>query len=258
MSLLSSPSIEAKTNRIKLSDPCFISDLHLNAESQVQADFFVRFLNEVASEHAELVILGDFFDYWVGDDAWDSAARILEPLKAWAQNHELYLMHGNRDFMMGRNLANQLGATLLSDPTVAEINDLRVLLSHGDIWCINDHDYQKVRAKVRSFWWQWLVLRLPLKKRLQIAHDARARSKVSKVKKDAVLMDVDNNSIAQTAHQYECSAVIHGHTHRPGLYPVDETISRYVLADWDFSASNAFRGGYLVFSGNVIESKSFC
>lgn len=258
MSFFSCPSLEAKTNHILLSDPCFISDLHLNAESQVQADFFTRFLNEVASLHKELVILGDFFDYWVGDDAWDSASCILEPLRTWAQNHTLYLMHGNRDFMMGQSLADRLHGTLLSDPTVADINGQKILLSHGDIWCIHDHDYQKVRTKVRSFWWQWLVLRLPLRKRLQIAHDARTRSKVSKVKKEATLMDVDNDSVARCAYRKGCRIVIHGHTHRPGLYPINDELSRYVLADWDFRASNAFRGSYLVLSGNVIESKLFC
>ena len=250
MSLFSCPTIEAQTDRITLSDPCFISDLHLNTESKIQSDFFVKFLNEVAQQHSELIILGDFFDYWVGDDAWDSAASVLEPLKKWAEHKKLYIMHGNRDFMMGRHLMERLGATLLKDPTVAVIGSRHVLLSHGDLWCTDDQDYQKVRRKVRSFWWQWMVLRLSLKKRLQIAHDARARSKVSKVKKDASKMDVNGEAVIRDAHGRLCDLVIHGHTHRPGCYDLEDGLYRYVLPDWKLEAANTLSGGYLIFKND--------
>lgn len=257
MSLFSCPCIEAKTDSITLTKPCFISDLHLNTEVAGQAAFFKRFLEEVAIQYEELLILGDFFDYWVGDDAWDSAAAILEPLKAFGKDKRIFLMHGNRDFMMGKTLARKLNATLLSDPTVAEIGTQKLLLSHGDLWCINDEDYQTVRRKVRSFWWQWMVLRLPLRKRLTIAHNARARSKESKIKKEALLMDVDNKTVLDEALRLECQAVIHGHTHRPGTYRLNDSLNRFVLPDWDFRASNAYRGGYLTVSEEQIETHSF-
>lgn len=257
MSLFSCPTVEAQTNRIVLTDPCFISDLHLNAESGAQAAFFVRFLNEVASAYKELVILGDFFDYWVGDDAWDSSIAILEPLKSWASNHKLFLMHGNRDFMMGKHLSERLGATLLADPTVATLGSQRLLLSHGDLWCVNDHDYQEVRRKVRSVWWQWLVLRLPLSKRLEIANNARARSKQSKENKEVQLMDVDDKTISEWAQKLHCDYVIHGHTHRPGRYRINDSLQRFVLADWRFSTSNTFKGGFLTFENNVPVLQNF-
>lgn len=247
MSLFSCPTIEAQTDHIELSDPCFISDLHLNSESAAQAEFFVRFLNETAQSYRELIILGDFFDYWVGDDAWDASSAILEPLKTWAQTHRLFIMHGNRDFMMGKTLADRLGAVLIKDPCTAVVGERKVLLSHGDLWCINDQDYQKVRHKVRSFWWQWLVLRLPLTKRLQIAHDARARSKMSKVKKEALQMDVDAQTVANDARRQRCDLVIHGHTHQPGTYAVAKELNRIVLPDWKFEAANCFCGGFLSF-----------
>lgn len=257
MSLFSCPAIEAQTNRITLTDPCFISDLHLSAESARQADFFVRFLKEVAERHKELVILGDFFDYWVGDDAWETAAGILNPLRDWAQKHSLYLMHGNRDFMIGKTLADRLGATLLRDPTVAVFSGEQLLLSHGDIWCVNDLDYQKVRRKVRSFWWQWMVLRLSLKKRLSIAQNARSRSKESKVKKDVTLMDIDRDTVKREAQQFKCSVIIHGHTHRPGLYSDLDNTPRYVLPDWKLHDDEAYRGGYLIKTTSGWEICSF-
>lgn len=257
MSLFSCPAIEAQTNRITLTDPCFISDLHLSAESARQAEFFVRFLKEVADRHKELVILGDFFDYWVGDDAWETAAGILNHLRDWAQKHSLYLMHGNRDFMIGKTLADRLGATLLRDPTVAVFSDEQLLLSHGDSWCINDLDYQKVRRKVRSFWWQWMVLRLSLKKRLSIAQNARSRSKESKVKKDVTLMDIDRDTVKREAQQFKCSVIIHGHTHRPGLYSDLDNTPRYVLPDWKLHDDEAYRGGYLIKTTSGWEICSF-
>lgn len=257
MSLFSCPTVEAQTDRITLTDPCFISDLHLSAESARQSDFFGRFLKEVADRHKELVILGDFFDYWVGDDAWETAAGILNPLRDWAQKHSLYLMHGNRDFMIGKTLAHRLGATLLRDPTVAVLSDEHLLLSHGDIWCVNDLDYQKVRRKVRSFWWQWMVLRLSLKKRLSIAQSARSRSKESKVKKDVTLMDVDTDTVKREAQQLKCSVIIHGHTHRPGLYSDLTNTPRYVLPDWKLHDDEAYQGGYLIKTASGWEICSF-
>ena len=97
-----------------------------------------------------------------------------------------------------------------------------------------------------------------LKKRLSIAHNARARSKESKIKKEALVMDVDSKAVLDDALRLGCDAVIHGHTHRPGTYRLNDTINRYVLADWDFRASNAYRGGYLTIVDQQIETHSFC
>ena len=96
------------------------------------------------------MILGDFFDYWVGDNASYTMAHVSEALRAYASTHTLYIMHGNRDFMMGSLYAREIGATLLKDPAVAVLRGRRILLSHGDLWCTFDADYQKVRKRVRS------------------------------------------------------------------------------------------------------------
>ncbi len=246
MPLFSCPANDPKVKEIELTDPCFISDLHLNAESPADQAPFIRFLQDTASHYGELVILGDFFDYWVGDDAAFTAQSVLKALKSFSREHPIYFMHGNRDFMVGARLMQAMGATLLDDPAVARLRSDRLLLSHGDLWCVKDIEYQKLRRKVRSVWWQWLMLRFPLKKRLEIAHNARMKSRASKGQKKADTMDVDNVTVAEAARRCKANIVIHGHTHRPGCIALPKGLTRYVLGDWRHNAER-FEGSALVF-----------
>ena len=142
MSFFSTPSKEVTRNSIVLRDPVFISDLHLNGDEPDTINGFLRFLNDVASQHQELVILGELFDYWVGDDDIESAGIVVEALKKFSETHKLYIMHGNRDFMLGNRFGEACGAKMLADPCVTSNQGVRILLSHGDIWCTDDEVYQ--------------------------------------------------------------------------------------------------------------------
>ncbi len=126
----------------------------------------------------------------------------------------------------------------------------RILLSHGDLWCTFDADYQKVRRRVRSVWWQWIMLRLPLKKRLQVAEDARARSRTRKSVKAAYITDVDERALDEAARNLEAAVVIHGHTHRPGITTTAGGVIRAVLPDWHFEEANCIRGGWIGIEAN--------
>ena len=159
-------------------------------------------------------------------------------------------MHGNRDFMMGERFAREIGATLLRDPAVGVLRGERILLSHGDLWCTFDADYQKVRRRVRSVWWQWIMLRLPLKKRLQVAEDARSRSRTRKSVKAAYITDVDERALDEAARNLEAAVVIHGHTHRPGITTTAGGVIRAVLPDWHFEEANCIRGGWIGIEAN--------
>ena len=139
MSLFSCPAREAVVDRIALENPCLISDLHLSADEPFHVECFERFLRTKANGYSELVILGDFFDYWVGDDAIGTVKAIVDALSAFAQTHKVFVMHGNRDFMLGNRFAQTCGATLLADPCVATVGNETVLLSHGDIWTLGRH-----------------------------------------------------------------------------------------------------------------------
>ena len=256
MSFFSTPSQEVTRNSIVLRDPVFISDLHLNGDEPDTINGFLRFLNDVASQHQELVILGDLFDYWVGDDDVESAGIVVEALKKFSETHKLYIMHGNRDFMMGNRFGEAYGAKMLADPCVTSNQGERILLSHGDLWCTDDEVYQKVRRKVRGFWWQWTMLRLPLSKRLEVAQNARAKSKATKQATSAKTMDVVNGEVIKAALQHRAQNVIHGHTHQPGMVQLDAHTARYVLPDWHFEGEKAVRGGYIVLEDNQPVLKS--
>lgn len=247
LSPFSCPTLEGTRETVALADPVFISDLHLSgSEPDTMAGFF-RFLETEAAAHRELVILGDFFDYWIGDDASGTVGSIVRALQRWSASHPLYLMQGNRDFMMGERFAGEVGAVLLRDPAVVTAGGMRILLSHGDLWCTKDADYQAVRRRVRSVWWQWLVMRLPLKKRIAIAENARSRSRARKVEKDPSVTDTDPAAVLSAAREARADAVIHGHTHRPGAAPIGENVLRIVLPDWHFEGTAPLRGGYAAF-----------
>ena len=223
------PALEGTAGPVTLNDPVFISDLHLSHSEPDTINAFLRFLEHEAAEHAELLILA---------------------LRAYSASHGLYIMHGNRDFMMGERFAREIGATLLRDPAVGVLRGERILLSHGDLWCTFDADYQKVRRRVRSVWWQWIMLRLPLKKRLQVAEDARARSRTRKSVKAAYITDVDERALDEAARNLEAAVVIHGHTHRPGITTTAGGVTRAVLPDWHFEEANCIRGGWIGIEAN--------
>lgn len=244
------PVSETEQMELLLTSPCFISDLHLDTSNQDDLKAFARFLSTVDEHYEELVILGDFFDYWVGDDALKTAQDFIDLIKDFSQRHKVYFMHGNRDFMLGQRFANACHAHLISDPTIVFIQDRKYLLSHGDLWCTKDLDYQKVRTRVRSQWWQWFILRLPLSKRLEIARNARSKSKRQKNNKSADIMDVVTESILASC-PIELDGVIHGHTHRPGSYPIDGKLSRWVIPDWRHSSQDRIDAGFIAFDNNA-------
>lgn len=249
LSPFSCPTLEGSAGPVTLTDPIFISDLHLSHAEPDTLHAFLRFLKSDADQHRELLILGDFFDYWIGDDASFTMQVVVDALRQYAKTHALYIMHGNRDFMMGERFAKEIGATLLKDPTIAKVGQQTLLLSHGDAWCTRDHDYQAVRRRVRSIWWQWLVMRLPLKKRLSIAENARAKSLSRKSTKAAYLTDVTPEVVLDAATQAQAKLIIHGHTHRPTIEAMTDTVTRIVLPDWHFVGDKPQRGGYVCFDG---------
>ncbi len=257
MKFFSVPAQEVSQESVVLRDPIFISDLHLSRHVPDTIRGFMRFLDEVASKHQELVILGDLFDYWVGDDAIDTMQDIVDALKHFSKDHKLYILHGNRDFMMGEDFSKATGATILADPAVTSNQGFRMVLSHGDAWCTDDSEYQKVRQKLRSFWWQWTMLRLPLKKRLEIAENGRAKSQIQKQKNDAAKMDVVNAEVLKSALKEYAEVVIHGHTHLPGRVALDKEHFRLALPDWHFEGDQCVRGGYVEIIDNHPVLKTF-
>ena len=215
----------------------FISDLHLEAGRPEIGEQFLDFLDQEAADAEALYILGDFFEYWVGDDDPDEYyASIKHSLRAFTDSGvPVYFMHGNRDFMIGEAFAEQTGVTLLADPHGLELYGKQVLLSHGDALCTDDVEYQQMRAMTRNPEWQATMLAKPLEERLAIARHARAQSEERFKTLSESIMDVNQEAVTQTIAEHDVEILLHGHTHRPGIHGVDvddRFAKRVVLGDW--------------------------
>lgn len=224
-----------------------ISDLHLQAGDPATAEALCRWLARPLPERADaLVILGDLFEVWVGDDAlkgegpdaacWRDCAQALH-------THSLetptWFMPGNRDFLLGAEGLQTCGMQPLQDPTVLALAGRRWLLSHGDALCIADTDYQRFRDQVRSTEWQHDFLAQPLARREAVARELRQQSEARKRQlgpDPSLWADVDAETARTWLHDAAADTLIHGHTHRPAEHALGNGLRRIVLSDWDAAA----------------------
>jgi UDP-2,3-diacylglucosamine hydrolase len=224
----------------------FISDLHLCEERPRTAELFLRFMRDTAPRAEALYILGDLFETWAGDDdvADPFHGQVVDAMKALsAGGTRLCLMHGNRDLLMGKQLAAACGASLLADPALIDLYGKPVLLSHGDRLCTDDHAYQAGRRQVSDPEWQRQFLAQPLAARKAFIAQLRARSQDEKQKKTEEIMDVNSDAVLALLRTHRYPDLVHGHTHRPGHHVIHVdgyTCNRWVLGDWDTQA-NALR-----------------
>lgn len=233
MDITNVPAVAGLTSIAPLSNPIIISDLHLTEKKPKTIMAFVRFMKTVAPRYPELVILGDLFDFWIGDDAAEAAEPIIALLKLHASTgRRVIVMPGNRDVMLGKDFAEASGAELVRDPIVVEIKGRKVLLAHGDQWCLRDEEYQKFRAMTHDPRWQAAALSKSVAERLAMAQTARAQSEGDKRVKSEAEMDVVDSAVAEAAHAAGVDLVIHGHTHKPAAH-VGATIERWVVPDWE-------------------------
>ncbi len=217
----------------------FISDLHLHETRPKTSDAFFHFVETTAHTAESLYILGDLFEYWVGDDQLDHdplSAKVCLALRRLTESGvKVYFMRGNRDFLIGTRFADAAGLTLLEDPTVVTLGDKRLLLLHGDTLCTGDVAYQQFRLQARSPAWQKNILSKPYTERVALAASIRERSTTEKASKPEDIMDVSAEAVAQAFRDHGYIDMIHGHTHRPALHThmVDgHGCTRTVLADW--------------------------
>jgi UDP-2,3-diacylglucosamine hydrolase len=215
----------------------FISDLHLQASEPQTVQAWKDYLTHTRAD--AVFLLGDIFEVWVGDDGLsgdDEDARFeracIEVLSSAASQHALFLMHGNRDFLLGAEAARRAACSLLDDPTVLTFGGRRWLLSHGDALCLDDRDYMAFRAQVRTPAWQQAFLAQPLNQRRQIARGLRQQSEERK-RSGADYADVDAPLARQWLQQAHATELIHGHTHKPADHALGDGLLRRVLSDWD-------------------------
>ncbi len=215
----------------------FISDLHLHSSRPHITRAFFTFLHTRASEAQALYILGDFFDAWIGDDD-DSplALDVATQLNDLSQKGvAIFLMHGNRDFLLGERYAKACGAQLLAEGSVIDLYGRPTLLLHGDNLCTRDTDYLAFRQQVRNPQWQAHLLAQPIAARRALAAQLREQSQAMNAMKAEDIMDVTDTEVARVMAQADVDLLIHGHTHRPARHQLqvnDTPAERIVLGDW--------------------------
>ena len=224
----------------------FVSDVHLDAGSPAAVGQFLDFLRTRAPRAEALYILGDLFEVWVGDDETDPDKKaVCAALRSLTSSGvACFVIHGNRDFLLGRDFCAQTGCRLLPDPVVAEFDGERVLLTHGDALCTDDHAYQELRTVVRSAPWQRRFLALSLADRELLANQARAGSRNHTARTIPHIMDVNQDAVTAAFRVAGVQRIIHGHTHRPGIHDLTvegSPAQRIVLGAW------YEQGSYLVY-----------
>jgi UDP-2,3-diacylglucosamine hydrolase len=214
-----------------------ISDLHLDPATPGIGLQFIEFLRGPARAARALYILGDLFEVWLGDDDPDPAARaIVGEMRALTDaGVPLYVMHGNRDFLIGSRFAADTGGTLLADGTVVELHGERVLLLHGDVLCTADTNYQRLRRWLRNPLSLFVLRHMSLDARRGLARRLRAGSQMHVGVTATEIMDVTPSAVVATLQRAGVQTMVHGHTHRPAIHRLEvdgQPARRIVLGDW--------------------------
>ena len=211
----------------------FISDLHLEQNKPHLTKAFENFIDSKVNLHDELFILGDFFEQWIGDDNEDDFIKSVKNIlkDKTAKGLTVYFMHGNRDFLIGDKFCKEVGAILLDDPYIINLEEKKIMLMHGDSLCTDDEDYQNFRNLVRSKDWQEDFLSKDLKERKEVAKNLREISSLENQTKDENIMDVNQSEVLKIIENHSVDVLIHGHTHRPFVHD-ENGVPRMVLGDW--------------------------
>lgn len=215
----------------------FISDLHLSGERPHIIQLFSDFLHNEASQAEALYILGDLFEVWLGDDAITTDCQaVIDGLKTLTTGGvPVYIMVGNRDFLIGEGFEKLTGCHLLTDPHIVNLYGTPTLLMHGDTLCTDDLDYQQFRSMVRSPQWQTEFLAKSFDERVAFAKQARAESMARTQEKSEDIMDANAQAVEEILRQNHTTRLIHGHTHRPAAHRLivdGKPATRVVLGDW--------------------------
>lgn len=219
----------------------FIADIHLNENEPVITTGFLHFLQKLPND-CELYILGDLFDYWIGDDVTSTLHQVIADAlrQLSARNIQTYFIHGNRDFLLGNQYAKQCQIQLL--PEIKQLKSdhdcqysKQLILLHGDLLCIDDKAYQMFRRRIHSKWLQTLFLLLPRFYRRWIANRLRRKSQQHNQQKAAYIMDVNQGAVESMMKMYQADTMIHGHIHKPAVHQFEidgKSVNRMVLGAW--------------------------
>lgn len=220
----------------------FISDLHLSAKTPDKNQIFYQLLDDLSNKVDGLYILGDFFDHWLGDDDMTPfAIEMTSHLKKFADKTPTYFRGGNHDFAVGKDFSKETNIKLITDMHSIYTGKHKILLSHGDTFCTLDIGYQKMKRIFQNKLVVWLLLKTPLSWRHKLKDKMEQGSKNSnKTPKPDYIYNVVNDSIIEYAQKFGADTVIHGHTHHPGHYIINDKLQRYETPDWEDNPAGTY------------------
>jgi len=222
-----------------MSKTLIIADLHLTCVESEKLDMFCRFCQNEAKSADQLFILGDLFNTWIGDDiSLEEHHFAIDCLKKLAKSTTVFVMVGNRDFLLAKKFEQQSGCKLIKEPYFLKQNDQDYVLVHGDSLCTDDINYQKMKKVLRNRLIQAIFLNLGKKWRLKLSGKIRKKSIAAQSYKSESIMDVNQGAVDTLMANYPDANLIHGHTHRQNTHS-SETYTRYVLGDWSSALGNA-------------------
>ena len=210
-----------------------ISDIHLDEKEPAVADAFIRYIQDIPNDTEAVYLLGDIFELWIGDDNTSAfLSNIITSLATLkARGISLFIMHGNRDFLIGAEFCRQCHATLLEDEHLISQGTQTYLLMHGDSLCTDDEEYMQFRASMRNPDTQAFLLSKPLPERIEMAKSLRQQSQSMNSNKAEDIMDVNADAVKAVLEKHQTNILIHGHTHRPHIHH-ETDYTRIVLGDW--------------------------
>ena len=232
----------------------FISDLHLEPIENSRLKTFYDLLLRAQSEFNSLYIIGDLFEYWIGDDDQNPTNKnIIQNIKNATDNGlNIFLIHGNRDFLLGSKFEEMTGIQIIDDMTVIEDEFCKIMVSHGDVFCTDDIEYQNLKKTLRSEQWIENFLSKTIEERIDFANQLRSQSAESSSNKAENIMDVNIAYVNEIIDKNKIDILIHGHTHRPAVHKLDSGASRAVLGSWENN-----EGWIIEYKQGNIELKSF-
>ena len=232
----------------------FISDLHLEPIENSRLKTFYNLLSRANDDFNALYIIGDLFEYWIGDDDEHPVNRnIIQNIKKSTDNGlGIFLMHGNRDFLLGSKFEEMTGAKIIDDMTIIEDEFCKIMVSHGDVFCTDDIEYQKLKKTLRSDEWIKSFLSKTIEERIGFANQLRSQSAESSSNKAESIMDVNLDYVDEVIEKNNLDILIHGHTHRPAIHKLDSGASRAVLGSWENN-----EGWIIEYKKGNIDLKSF-
>ncbi|MAC03820.1 MAG: UDP-2,3-diacylglucosamine diphosphatase [Gammaproteobacteria bacterium] len=232
----------------------FISDLHLEPIENSRLKTFYDLLLRAQSEFNSLYIIGDLFEYWIGDDDQNPINKnIIQNIKSATDNGlNIFLIHGNRDFLLGSKFEEMTGIQIIDDMTVIEDEFCKIMVSHGDVFCTDDIEYQNLKKTLRSEQWIETFLSKTIEERIDFANQLRSQSAESSSNKAENIMDVNMAYVNEIIDKNKIDILIHGHTHRPAVHKLDSGASRAVLGSWENN-----EGWIIEYKQGNIELKSF-